>query len=217
MIKTGIEKLDTLLGGGLRNGIITDIFGVSGAGKTQLTLQIVSNSITQGGTIFYQDTTGSFRPERLVELLKTKGLDSNLLDKVTVGRITNTAEQLRSIKKISESNFSLVVIDNVTDLFSFEYSKEDQMLEKTTQFAKYMKELSKVALEKKIPIVIVNMMRKTADTEQENMEAVISIFTHVRIKLDKKSVNYEGQVFLDPMKKNQFLYKITKDGLVDLT
>jgi DNA repair protein RAD51 len=152
-----------------------------------------------------------------VELLKTKGLDSNLLDKVTVGRITNTAEQLRSIKKISESNFSLVVIDNVTDLFSFEYSKEDQMLEKTTQFAKYMKELSKVALEKKIPIVIVNMMRKTADTEQENMEAVISIFTHVRIKLDKKSVNYEGQVFLDPMKKNQFLYKITKDGLVDLT
>jgi DNA repair protein RAD51 len=110
-----------------------------------------------------------------------------------------------------------VVIDNVTDLFSFEYSKEDQMLEKTTQFAKYMKELSKVALEKKIPIVIVNMMRKTADTEQENMEAVISIFTHVRIKLDKKSVNYEGQVFLDPMKKNQFLYKITKDGLVDLT
>ena len=217
MIKTGIEKLDTLLGGGLRNGIITDIFGVSGAGKTKLTLQIVSNSITQGGTIFYQDTTGSFRPERLVELLKTKGLDSNLLDKVTVGRITNTAEQLRSIKKISESNFSLVVIDNVTDLFSFEYSKEDQMLEKTTQFAKYMKELSKVALEKKIPIVIVNMMRKTADTEQENMEAVISIFTHVRIKLDKKSVNYEGQVFLDPMKKNQFLYKITKDGLVDLT
>jgi DNA repair protein RAD51 len=217
MIKTGIEKLDTLLGGGLRNGIITDIFGVSGAGKTQLTLQIVSNSLTQGGTIFYQDTTGSFRPERLVELLKTKGLDSNLLDKVTVGRITNTAEQLRSIKKISESNFSLVVIDNVTDLFSFEYSKEDQMLEKTTQFAKYMKELSKVALEKKIPIVIVNMMRKTADTEQENMEAVISIFTHVRIKLDKKSVNYEGQVFLDPMKKNQFLYKITKDGLVDLT
>jgi len=217
MIKTGIEKLDTLLGGGLRNGIITDIFGVSGAGKTQLTLQIVSNSLTKGGTIFYQDTTGSFRPERLVELLKTKGLDSNLLDKVTVGRITNTAEQLRSIKKISESNFSLVVIDNVTDLFSFEYSKEDQMLEKTTQFAKYMKELSKVALEKKIPIVIVNMMRKTADTEQENMEAVISIFTHVRIKLDKKSVNYEGQVFLDPMKKNQFLYKITKDGLVDLT
>lgn len=217
MIKTGIEKLDTLLGGGLRNGIITDIFGVSGAGKTQLTLQIVSNSLTQGGTIFYQDTTGSFRPERLVELLKTKGLDSNLLDKVTVGRITNTAEQLRSIKKISESNFSLVVIDNVTDLFSFEYSKEDQMFEKTTQFAKYMKELSKVALEKKIPIVIVNMMRKTADTEQENMEAVISIFTNVRIKLDKKSVNYEGQVFLDPMKKNQFLYKITKDGLVDLT
>jgi DNA repair protein RAD51 len=152
-----------------------------------------------------------------VEMLKTKGLDSRFLDKITVGRITNTAEQIKNITKINESDFSLIVIDNVTDLFSFEYSKEDQMLEKTTQFAKYMKKLSRVALDKKIPIVIVNMIRKMADAEQEHLDSVISIFTHVKIKLDKKSAGYEGQVFLNPMKKNQFLYKITKEGLVDLT
>ena len=217
MIKTGLKKLDDALGGGLRNGTITDIFGASSTGKTQLALQIVAHTLSQGGTIFYQDTTGSFRPERLMDLLKSRGLDSRLLDRITVGRIINTVEQLNNISKINESNFSLVIIDNVTDLFSFEYSKEEHMLEKTTQFAKYMKQLSQTAFNKNIPIVIVNMMRKKDDIEQENLDSIISLFTHIKIKLEKKSTNYEGQVYLNPMKKNQFLYKITKDGLSDLS
>jgi len=217
MIRTGLGKLDDALGGGLRSGTITDIFGANGTGKTQLTLQIVANLISQGGTIFYQDTTGNFRPERLLEIFKTKGLDPSFLDKVTVGRITNTAEQLNNISKINESDFSMVVVDNVTDLFSFEYSKEEQMLEKTNSFAKYMRQLSEAALNKKIPIIIVNMMRRTADAEQENMESVISLFTHIKIKLAKKSTSYEGEASLSPMKKNQFLYKITKEGLVEVT
>ncbi len=217
MIKTGLKKLDDALGGGLRNGTITDIFGASSTGKTQLALQIVTHALSQGGTIFYQDTTGSFRPERLMDLLKSKELSSKLLDRITVGRITNTAEQLNNISKINESNFSLVIIDNVTDLFSFEYSKEEHMLEKTTQFAKYMKQLSQAAFNKNIPIVIVNMMRKKDDIEQENLDSIISLFTHIKIKLEKKSTGYEGQVYLNPMQKNHFLYKITKDGLDDLS
>jgi DNA repair protein RAD51 len=216
MMRTGFRILDDVLGGGLKSGTITDVFGASGTGKTQLVLQIVTNLISQGGTVFYQDTTGSFRPERIVEMLKARGLDSSLLDRVTVGRITNTAEQLKNISKINESDFALVVIDNVTDLFSFEYSKEDQMLEKANQFAKYMKQLSQAALNKKIPIVIVNMVRSISDVEQENLDSVISIFTHTKIKLSKKSTSYEGEVF-EPFKKNRFQYKITKEGLANLT
>jgi DNA repair protein RAD51 len=216
MIKTGLEKLDDILGGGIKNGTITDIFGASGTGETQLVLQIMVNSLLDGGTIFYQDTTGTFRPERLLDLFKPKGLDPIFLDKVTVGRITNTSEQIANISKISESNFSLVIIDNITDLFSFEYSKEEQMREKTNQFAKYMKELSNVVFEKKIPIIIVNMVRKIGENEQENLEPVISLFTHIKIKLTKQASNYEGQVSISPLKKNRFWYKITKEGLVEV-
>jgi DNA repair protein RAD51 len=104
----------------------------------------------------------------------------------------------------------------VTDLFSFEYSKEEQIREKTTQFAKYMKELSQVAFDKKVPIIIVNMIRKIGEHEYENLESIVSLFTHVKIKLSKNS-SYEGQVFISPMTKKQFQYKITKDGLIDLT
>lgn len=216
MISTGLEKLDALLGGGIKNGIITDIFGASSTGKTQLVLQIAVNCLSQGGTILYQDTTGNFRPERLLDMLKPKELDEALLDKITVGRITNTQEQFSAISKIEQSDFSLVIIDNITDLFSFEYSKEEQILEKNKQFTKYMKQLANVVFEKKIPVVAVNMIRKINDTEKENLGSVMSLFTHVKIKLSKTPTNYMGEVF-PHSGENQFYYTIAKNGLINST
>lgn len=216
MISTGLEKLDELLGGGIKNGIITDIFGASSTGKTQLALQIAVNCLSWGGTILYQDTTGSFRPERLLDMLKPKGLDASLLDKITVGRIMSTQEQFSTISKITQPEYSLVIIDNITDLFSFEYSKEEQILEKNKQFTKYMKQLASVAFEKKIPIVAVNMIRKINDNEQENMDSVMSLFTHIKIRLSKNSANYMGQVF-PHSGENRFYYTIEKNGLMSLT
>lgn len=216
MIRTGLQKLDECLGGGIRSGVITDISGASSTGKTQLTLQIMTNLLCGSGSIFYQDTTGTFRPERLLELLKAKGLDPSSLDRITVSRVTSTRDQMQGITTIQQNDFALVVIDNVTDLFSFEYSKDEQLLEKTTQFAKYMKGLSHVALSKKIPILVVNMVRNAADVEQENMESVISVFTHIKIKLAKKQPIYEGRVFVNT-KTNQFFYKITREGLAEST
>ena len=210
MIRTGLEKLDEILGDSIRSGTITDVFGESGAGKTQLVMQIIANSILDNN-VFYQDTTGNFRPERLLEMVPSK--DPKFLDKITVGRITNVKEQQSSLDKIKKSDFSMIVIDSVTDLFSFEYPKEEQFLEKITQFSKYMKRLSQIAFETKIPIIVTNMMRKVDQTEQENMESVISLYTHIKIKLAKKQASYEGQVFLNPIKKNQFSYMITKQGL----
>ena len=210
MIRTGLEKLDEILGDSLRSGTITDVFGESGAGKTQLIMQIIANSVLENN-VLYQDTTGNFRPERLLEMVPSK--DPKFLDKITVGRITNVKEQQNSLDKIKKTDFSLIVIDSVTDLFSFEYPKEEQFLEKTTQFSKYMKRLSQIAFETKIPIIITNMMRKVDQTEQENMEPIISLYTHIKIKLTKNLASYEGQVFLNPIQKNQFSYVITKQGL----
>ena len=55
MISTSIEKLDHFLGGGIKNGIITDIFGPNGTGKTQFLIQISINSIQQGGLVYFQE------------------------------------------------------------------------------------------------------------------------------------------------------------------
>lgn len=216
MISTGHKKLDQLLDGGVKNGIITDIFGAYGTGKTQLVMQICINSLQKGGHIFFQDTTGEFRPERMLEIIKTHNFDPKLLDNVKVGRITNTSEQLQYLSKITESeNFSLVIIDNVTDLFSFEYSKVTQELEKRNLFMKYMHDLSLIAIQKKIPIVVTNMIRKIDEIEKEHLDKSISIFTHIKIKLTKKGTNYYGEILSPIHRKMKFSYLITKNGIVE--
>ena len=217
MITTGFGKLDELLGGGIRGGVITDIFGPSGSGKTQLLLQICVNSLVHGRTILYQDTTGSFRPERLIELLKAKGMDHKLLDKVIVGRITNTAEQLKYVDKILEiENLNLVVIDNITDLFSFEYSKESNSLTKHIAFMEYMHKLAHVTIKKQIPVVVTNITRKSDDEERESLSRSISMFTHQKISLIKTEQKFSAQVFPSFGSKKVANYIITHNGLEDL-
>ena len=60
MISTGIQKLDELLSGGISPGILVDIFGANGTGKTQFLLQLCISCIRNGGKVLYVDTTGEF-------------------------------------------------------------------------------------------------------------------------------------------------------------
>ena len=215
MISTGIKKLDNLLDGGIKSGIITDIYGPSGTGKTQLAMQISINSLQNGGKILFLDTSGGFRPERMLEIIKSKGLDSTLLDNVIVARVTNTSEQIKFLTQIKDTSFSLIVIDNITDLFSFEFSKVEQELEKRSIFMNYMRELSMIAIEKKIPIIITNIVRRLGDMEIENLDNSISVFTHQKIKLDKNGKNYNGEIKPNFLSDGKFSYIINKSGLID--
>lgn len=211
MISTGLQKLDKFLSGGIPNGIIIDIFGASGTGKTQLLLQISKNCIEDGGSVLYFDTTGNFRPERILEIQTQNKPNSNFLEKITVSRIINTSEQIKSIQNIA-NNFSLIVIDNITDLFTYEYQKDEHTFEKNSMFMNYMHELSKLAISKNIPIVITNMIRNIEDKEIENMKSAIDPFTHIKIHLFKKPSKYNGIIYW-ALNKMDFSYTIQGMGL----
>jgi len=212
MISTGLKKLDQFLGGGIKEGLITDVYGSNGTGKTQLALQISLNVLKNGGQVLFQDTTNEFRPERLVEMMGKQEISSALLEKIKVGLITNTAQQIQYLSKISIKNFSLIIIDNVTDLFSFEYSKKEHALEKHIFFMKYMHDLSNIAINTKIPIIVTNTVGRINDLETENLEKSISMFTHIKIRLSKNNNEYVCQV-ISPFENKEFSYIITPSGL----
>ena len=214
MIKTGLKKLDQSLDGGIKEGLITDVYGQNATGKTQLTFQICINAIKNEKNVLFQDTTGNFRPERLIEMLKLHKLNPILLDKIKVRRITNSIQQVESLSKISFKNFSLIVIDNVTDLFSFEYSKQEQSFEKHLAFMKYMQNLASIAINTKIPIVVTNIVRSFNEQEEENLEKSIDMFTHIKIKLKKNTDGFLCQV-VSPFINKKFQYNITSNGLTD--
>jgi len=212
MISTGLQKLDEFLSGGIPSGVIVDIFGGAGTGKTQLLLQLSINSIKNGGHVLYLDATGEFRPERILEIQKQTKTDYDFLQQITVSRLTNTSEQIKSIKNIQNNHFSLIVIDNITDLFSYEYKKNESTVEKNFVFMKHMHDLSKFAIRNKIPIVVTNMIRSIDGKEIENMKSAIDPFTHVKIHLFKNSSKFTGKIYWGSNEKS-FSYEINVRGL----
>ena len=215
MITSESKELDEIFTDCINGGTITDIFGFRGTGKTQMSLQIALNPLTNGKKVLFIDTTGEFRPERFLQIIKNRNLDDTLLNQLQVARITNTTEQIELTDKIKKlDDVMLVIVDNVTDLFSFEYSKKEQFNLQQKKFMNYMHNLSQLAIHKEIPIVITNQLMTANNTEYEKMSSSISNYTHQKIKLEKQKNHYKGIIMSAFSKKTEFFYKIEKMGLI---
>lgn len=75
-ITTGSRQVDQLLGGGIEAGSITEVYGAARSGKSQLcftlavTCQLPFASGGAEGKCLFIDTEGTFRPERLLPVIK---------------------------------------------------------------------------------------------------------------------------------------------------
>uniref|UniRef100_A0A915PY80 RecA family profile 1 domain-containing protein n=1 Tax=Setaria digitata TaxID=48799 RepID=A0A915PY80_9BILA len=93
--KTGCLAVDRYLSSGIARGKLTEFVGNVASGKTQLCLSITANQLIsdekQQSKIVYIDTNGSFRSSRLLQMLKSRGIQSedvakNMLKRVFIGR-----------------------------------------------------------------------------------------------------------------------------------
>jgi len=180
MISTGLGEIDAALGGGLKAGIV-DIYGGPATGKTQFVLHMTKREIASGGRVLFQDTTGKFRPERLHEMLLADGMSGNLLELVDVSRATNSKEQRRVLDRLGRH--SLLVIDDITELFSFDYPQKLQLRKRNIIFVRYLMKLCKLSLENEMPVLAVNSVRSIDSVEKETMWRAMDMFTHVKLRL----------------------------------
>ena len=235
--RTGSISLDHILGGGIRTGIVTDIYGQSGAGKSQLCFTLCANCarhLKQGEMIMFVDTVGTFRPERISEIARSEKNDN--INKIMLLRALSTTDQINAIKKMVDNNLRLVIIDSATSLFSNEFKGASRHL----ALMKYLHELSLAAIDFNCAIVITNMVRNVplikstanysnnivnaalkpaADSlqQREFMGTSVSIYAHIRLKLEV--VNPDRSLFgasmIQPMRKKQVYFTITARGVSD--
>ena len=122
---TGSRGLDGLLGGGCRAGTLTEVFGRSNSGKTQLAMQTALFSAKSGESSLFIDTEGSFRPERVAEMARARGWEADcLLERIVYVRSDSASEQMETIRRMmrrpATASCRLVVVDTLTRNFSVE-------------------------------------------------------------------------------------------------
>ena len=108
-ITTGSSKLDKLLGGGIETGSITEIYGESGSGKTQICYELCITTqfpISSGGAegcVLYIDTAGTFRPKRIAKMAERFGMDGiDILDNIRFCRAYTTEHQMELLKEVRQ-------------------------------------------------------------------------------------------------------------------
>ena len=125
VFSSGSPAVDDLLNGGFRAGRLTELFGRSGSGKTQVAAQAVLLAAKRGANSLYVDSEGSFRPERLEQMAVGRGWKTDgILEHIVYARCDSAPEQMEMIRSMGRRQATaatrLVVVDSLTRNFSVE-------------------------------------------------------------------------------------------------
>ncbi|MDG6985696.1 MAG: AAA family ATPase [Nitrososphaerota archaeon] len=147
---SGSGKLDGILGGGYRAGTLTEIFGRSNSGKSQLAMQATVEAASLGHRVLYIDTEGSFRPERLEQMSLARGRDaSGILERVVCVRSDSAAEQMEAVRRMQSrattASCRMVVVDTLTRNFSVDLPGASNIASRQEAIDVHLSEMSRDA------------------------------------------------------------------------
>ncbi|HYX56124.1 MAG TPA: DNA repair and recombination protein RadA [Nitrososphaeraceae archaeon] len=172
---TGSTALDDLLLGGVETQAVTEFYGEFGSGKSQICHTLCATArqpIEQGGldgSIIYIDTEGTFRPERVEQIARARGLDpSQILKSVAVCKIYNSSHLELIIKDlgkyINDFKAKMVIIDSIISLHRAEFAGRGTLADRQQRLNNMLHRLVRLTEIYNIAIVITNQVQSSPDT-----------------------------------------------------
>src|SRR3989344_612833 len=159
-ITTNSKAFDSLIGGGVETGAITEAYGQYGSGKTTLAHQLAVNvqlPRDKGGAegmAVWIDSESTLRPEFIKKLAEAKGL--------------NGEEALRNFRGVRSfnSDHQMLLAEKVDDLMSHfrsDFSGRGQLADRQQKLNKHMHALMKLANKYNIAVYITNQVMARPD------------------------------------------------------
>jgi len=158
-LKTGVKGIDKLLDGGMEEGIVTEIYGEGGSGKTSFALMIAVRVAESGTKVHFIDCEG-VSPARLRQIAG----DGH---KKTARRILffepNSMKEMedhlaRSIKMAKkDEDVGLVVLDTLATFYRQVIGTRDEASTRSL-ITNLVVRLHRLARDKGIPVLVTNQV-----------------------------------------------------------
>lgn len=172
---TGSSALDDLLLGGIETQAVTEFYGEFGSGKSQICHTLCATArqpVEEGGlnaNTIYIDTEGTFRPERIQEIARSRGYDSSqILKSIAVCKVYNSSHLELIIKNlgkyVDDFKAKLVVIDSVISLHRAEFAGRGTLADRQQRLNTMLHKIIRLAEIYNIAVVITNQVQSSPDT-----------------------------------------------------
>ena len=232
-ITTGSKNLDNLLSGGIETQAITEAYGAFGSGKSQLAHQLAVNvqlPKEKGGfegKVIFIDTENTFRPERIQQMAKSKGLDPNkVLENIFVAKAYNSDHQVLLVEKakeiINKENVKLLIVDSLTSHFRADYLGRGTLASRQQNLNRHLHTLQKLAEAYNLAVYVTNQVMSRPDILFGDPTAPIGghILGHqatFRIYLRKSKDNKRIARLIDSpsLPEGEAVFKVTSNGIED--
>lgn len=172
---TGAKALDELLLGGIETQAITEFYGEFGSGKSQIchtlcaTAQLPPAEGGLGGGVILIDTEGTFRPERVDQIARARGLDSaEILKGIAICKAYNSSHLELIIKSmgkyIEDFKAKMIIVDSIISLHRAEFAGRGTLADRQQRLNGIMHKLVRIAEIYNVAIIVTNQVQSTPDT-----------------------------------------------------
>lgn len=215
-VSTGSEPIDSFLKGGLETGIITNVFGESGSGKTNFCVQVAAHLASEGEKVVYIDTEKGFSAERFKQIASEKALENIVLNEPL--DFDEQEEAINSLGSIvDEHDPAIIIVDSMVSLYRLK-AKGDQIQEVNQRLSQQLSKLSKIARKNEIPVLVTNQVYTSFDENDLELVGrdVPRYWSKCLIKLSTvengvRKIEIEKHRSMPEGKSSQF--KLTNSGL----
>ena len=234
-LTTGSRAFDGLIGGGLETQTITEFYGEYGVGKSILCHQLAINvqlpfdkGGLEGGAL-YLDTEQTFRPEWIVRMAKSVGLEpTDAAQRIIYSEAYNSDHQILLLEKadqvIKENNIRLIIIDSLTSHFRSEYIGREMLAERQQRLNNHMHRMIRLARGFNAVAIVTNQVMSKPDQFFVNsVDAVgghiVAHTSHTRVFLRRAAngpIRIARLVSSPYLPEGERIFKVTEGGIVDV-
>jgi len=187
-IGTGCSNFDDVLGGGFESSTVTEVYGRTAAGKTQLSHLLVVRALLEDkdNKAIYIDSESTFRADRIKDFAEANGLDSDeVMDRIVIARSYNTDHQLLLVDELEsilqkDNTFRILVVDSLTSHFRADFSGRGELAPRQQKLNKHLHQLLKLADLYNLVVVVTNQVQSDPGQFYGNPEKPIggNILSH---------------------------------------
>ncbi len=213
-LKLRCKPLDNLLGGGIENGAITEIYGEAGSGKTNFCLQAARECAATGKKVAYIDSEG-VSLERLDQICKNYNY-KKILSNILFFNPMSFDEQGKMLANAMQiKDLGLIIFDTFNMFYRMQFEEDDKSTSRS--FNRQITNLQVVARKKNIYVIIAGQVYSDENGEVQSFAGRgIEHMAKIILRLEKVGIGKRQMTIMkhrsEPEAKKA-VFSITNHGL----